>query len=131
MSVSLHNLLSSDRSTLHNLRLDIIKITRCLCLKSQSQNQKQSYVTTDDQSASLSWCQAPICDSGPNFYFCQTVAGLLMWGALSDERTGLPSTMYNIFTFYMLLHECICTIYTRPVQAQYNRSCPILSSFRL
>jgi hypothetical protein len=25
----------------------------------------------------------------PDLYFCQTVAGLLMWGALSDERTGL------------------------------------------
>jgi hypothetical protein len=23
-----------------------------------------------------------------DFYYCQTVAGLLMWGALSDERTG-------------------------------------------
>jgi hypothetical protein len=30
-----------------------------------------------------------------------------MWGALSDERMGLSFTMYNIFTFYMLLHECI------------------------
>jgi hypothetical protein len=24
------------------------------------------------------------------FCYCQAVAGLLMWGALSDERTGLP-----------------------------------------
>jgi hypothetical protein len=29
----------------------------------------------------------------PDFYYCQTVAGLLMWGALSDERTGLWSTI--------------------------------------
>jgi hypothetical protein len=45
----------------------------------------------------------------------------------------LQCTMYNIFTFYMLIHECIYTIYTRPlsVQAQYSRSCPIFSSFRL
>jgi hypothetical protein len=41
---------------------------------------------------------------------CLPVASLMMWGALSDERTDLPITMYNIFTFYMLLHECICTI---------------------
>jgi hypothetical protein len=27
------------------------------------------------------------------FYYCRTVAGLLMWGALSDERTGLPFTV--------------------------------------
>jgi hypothetical protein len=25
----------------------------------------------------------------PDFYYCQTVAGLLIWGDLSDERTGL------------------------------------------
>jgi hypothetical protein len=38
-----------------------------------------------------------------------------MWGALSDERTGLSFTMYNIFTFYMLLHECIYNIYKASV----------------
>jgi hypothetical protein len=27
------------------------------------------------------------------FYYCQTVAGLLMWGALSDERKGLSFTI--------------------------------------
>jgi hypothetical protein len=26
------------------------------------------------------------------FFYCQTAAGLLMWGALSDERTGLSFT---------------------------------------
>jgi hypothetical protein len=45
------------------------------------------------KSASLFWCQAPICGLRPDFYFCQTVAGLLMWGALSDERMGLPFTI--------------------------------------
>jgi hypothetical protein len=30
---------------------------------------------------------------GQDFYCCQTVAGLLIWGALSDERTGLPFTV--------------------------------------
>jgi hypothetical protein len=58
-----------------------------------NQSQSQSYVTTDGQSASLSWCQAPIWGLGPDFYYCQTIAGLLMWGALSDERTGLPFTI--------------------------------------
>jgi hypothetical protein len=28
----------------------------------------------------------------PEFYYCLTVAGLLMWGAISDERTGLLLT---------------------------------------
>jgi hypothetical protein len=53
----------------------------------------QSYVTTDGQSASLSWCQAPIWGLRPDFYYCQTDAGLLMWDAFSGERTGLPFTI--------------------------------------
>jgi hypothetical protein len=48
---------------------------------------------TDGQSASLSWNKAPIWGLRPNFCYCQTVAGLLMWGALSDERTSLSFTI--------------------------------------
>jgi hypothetical protein len=58
-----------------------------------SRSQSQSYVTTDGQSASLSWCQAPIWGLRPDFYYCQTIAGLLMWDAISDERTDLPLTI--------------------------------------
>jgi hypothetical protein len=53
----------------------------------------KSYVTTGGQSASLSWNKAPIWDLRHDFYCCQTVAGLLMWGALSDERTGPSFTI--------------------------------------
>jgi hypothetical protein len=53
----------------------------------------ESYITTDSQSASVSWNKAPIWGLRPDFYYCQTVAGLLMWGALSDERTGLSFTI--------------------------------------
>jgi hypothetical protein len=42
---------------------------------------------------SLSWNKAPIRGLGPDFYYCQTVAGLLMWGAVSDERTCLSFTI--------------------------------------
>jgi hypothetical protein len=54
---------------------------------------KSSYITTDGQSASLSWCQAPLSDPGPIFppfmnYFW-TVTDLMMWGALSDEESDL------------------------------------------
>jgi hypothetical protein len=41
------------------------------------------------QSASPSWNKAPIWGLRPDPYYCQTVVGLLMWGALSDERKGL------------------------------------------
>jgi hypothetical protein len=50
---------------------------------SQSQSQSQSYVTTDGQSASLSWNKAPIWGLRPDLYYCQTVAGLLMLATLS------------------------------------------------
>jgi hypothetical protein len=49
----------------------------------------QTCVTTDDQPTSLSWCQAPIWGPWPGLYYCQTVAGLLMWDALRNEMTGL------------------------------------------
>jgi hypothetical protein len=59
----------------------------------QSQSQSQSYVTTNGQSASLSWNKAPIWSLWRDFYYCQTVVGFLMWSALSDERTSLPFTV--------------------------------------
>jgi hypothetical protein len=51
------------------------------------------YVTIDDQSASLSWNKAPIWGLRPDFYYRRTIVGLLKWGALSDERTGLSFTI--------------------------------------
>jgi hypothetical protein len=65
-------------------------------------SQSQSYVTTDGQSASLPWYQAHIWDLRPHFYFCQIVAGLLMWGVQSDERTGLSFIVYNVQYIYIL-----------------------------
>jgi hypothetical protein len=50
-------------------------------------------LTTDGQSASLSWNEAPIWDLRPDLYYRWTVAGLLTWGALSDERTDLSFTI--------------------------------------
>jgi hypothetical protein len=52
----------------------------------------ESYVTTDGQSTSLSWNKAPIWGLRPVFLLL-SVAGLLMWGALSDERMGLSFTI--------------------------------------
>jgi hypothetical protein len=55
-------------------------------IESESDSDSESHVTTNGQSASLSWCQAPIWDLQSDLYYLQTVACLLMWGALSDER---------------------------------------------
>jgi hypothetical protein len=60
------------------------------------------YITTDGQSASLSWCRAPIWGLWPDFYYCLTIEDLLRWGALSDERTVLSFTMYNVQYVYIL-----------------------------
>jgi hypothetical protein len=48
---------------------------------------------TDGHLASLSWCKAPIFGPWPDLYYCWTVEGFLMWGALSDERMGLSSAV--------------------------------------
>jgi hypothetical protein len=66
-----------------------VSMTRMFCFQSRS----HSYATTDGQSVSLSWCQAPIWGPRPDFCYLKTVAGFLIWGALSDERTGLSFTI--------------------------------------
>jgi hypothetical protein len=68
-------------------------LTKALGLWTHSAQRFESYVTTDGQSASLSWNKAPIWSLRPDLYYCPSVAGLLMWGALSDERTGLSPTI--------------------------------------
>jgi hypothetical protein len=55
----------------------------------EQSSQSQSYITTDSQPASLSWNKAPIWGLRPDLDYCLTVVGLLVWGALSDERMGL------------------------------------------
>jgi hypothetical protein len=39
------------------------------------ESESESYVTTDGQSASVSWNKAPIWGLRPDFYYCSTVAG--------------------------------------------------------
>jgi hypothetical protein len=58
-----------------------------------SVSESESHITTDGQSASPSWNKAPIWGLRLGFYYCQTVAGVLMWGAVSDERMGLSFTI--------------------------------------
>jgi hypothetical protein len=65
----------------------IYNICRTSC--QSSGNKVESYITTGGHSASLSWNKAPIWGLRPNFYYCMTVVGLLLWPALSDEKTGL------------------------------------------
>jgi hypothetical protein len=58
-----------------------------------TESESESYVTTDGQPASLSWNKAPFWGLPPDLYYCLTVAGLLIWGSLSHEKTGLSFTI--------------------------------------
>jgi hypothetical protein len=90
MESSSHSLIKSLQILLNHHGLPSPELDQIL---DNSLKQSQNYVMTDGQSASLSWCQTPIWGLRPDFYYCQTVAGLLMWSALSDERTCLH--VYN------------------------------------
>jgi hypothetical protein len=67
----------------------LVILPTSVCCRILSSLESDSYVTSDGQLASLSWNKAPIWDLRPDFYYRRTVAGLLMWGALSDESTDL------------------------------------------
>jgi hypothetical protein len=45
-----------------------------------SKSESESYITIDGQSTSLSWNKAPMWGLRPDFYYCQTVACMLIWG---------------------------------------------------
>jgi hypothetical protein len=45
----------------------------------------ESHVTTDGQSASLPRNKAPVWGLRLHFYYCQTFAGFLLWGALATR----------------------------------------------
>jgi hypothetical protein len=84
-------------------------------------SQREICVTTDGQLASLSWSKAPFCCLRSDIYYCHIVADLLMWDALSDERTGLSFarvtaviSLLSMCTIYILhtLNVYIYTIFT-------------------
>jgi hypothetical protein len=89
----------------------------------------QKSKSDDSQSPSLSWCQAPIWGPNPDFYHCQTFAGLLTWGPLwwEDESAIYsycwlsPAQSFSgsspaglIIIFYWLRFECQVIVFTYP-----------------
>jgi hypothetical protein len=59
-----------------------------------SQSKSKSKLCYDRRSVGQSvLVPCPIWRSRPGFYYCQAVSRLLMWGALSNERTGLSFTI--------------------------------------
>jgi hypothetical protein len=60
-----------------------------LLLTNSVSSRSQNHIETDGQSVSKSWCRALIWGSWPDSFYCLTITVLFLWGALSDERTGL------------------------------------------
>jgi hypothetical protein len=60
----------------------------------------ESYVTTDGKAVRVSWNEAPMWGLRPDLSYSLTVASLLIWSALSDERTGLASAVIFGSEFY-------------------------------
>jgi hypothetical protein len=85
---------------------------------------KSSYITTDRQSASLSWCQAPICDPRPNFPLFSLIIfkqSRVCWcGAPSLTRSRVCSFQFlpGIVSalFYMPLYTFLHNLLNVPVQ---------------
>jgi hypothetical protein len=71
----------------------------------------------DWRSVSLSWCRAP----WPDIHSSLKVTVLSIWGALSDERSGLSFVSHSqlsvvqIFTILQLLTNCMYNIYKASV----------------
>jgi hypothetical protein len=66
-----------------------------------------SYITTDGQSASLSWYQAPIWGLWPDFYHCQTITGF-WYGTPSLTRGRVclfQCKKYNIRTIHFTVSD--------------------------
>jgi hypothetical protein len=97
-----------------------------------SQTPVQNWLSTDYAKSKLFYDRrsvgqfinkAPIWGLRPDFHYCQTIAGLLIWGTLSDNRTGLSFTMYSIqyIYIYMLLPEYIYNIYEASEEPSTSR----------
>jgi hypothetical protein len=78
-----------------------------------SQSQSQSNVTTDDQSASLSWNKVPIWGLRPDFHYCQTCGfvdmGRPLWRLLfpDSELFFITPLHRQLRKQSLLLRKCV------------------------
>jgi hypothetical protein len=84
-------LVSTSRFLATDFNTGTITVSPNYTLQISHRPSSESYVPTDGQPASLSWNKAAIRGLRPDF-ISQSCAGLLMWGALSDDRAGLSFT---------------------------------------
>jgi hypothetical protein len=64
----------------------------------------------------------PIWGLRPHFYYCQIVVGLLVFGALSHERTGLSFTITADFASAVILGSESCGIHDHILLSQIRDS---------
>jgi hypothetical protein len=64
---------------------------------SESESESESHITTDGQSASLSWNKTPVWGLRPDFYYRQTFAGLLTRGRVCRLQLLLALAKEVIF----------------------------------
>jgi hypothetical protein len=65
-------------------------VSPSFCNPAVNSSQSQSHIPTDGWSVSQSvMVSSPIWGSCPGIYYCLTFMVLFLWGAFSDERTGL------------------------------------------
>jgi hypothetical protein len=67
--------------TQHRILTTAVGSRQLIAMCFSKSNRNHRYVTTDRQSTSLSWCQVPTWNPRPDFCYCETVAGYLMWGS--------------------------------------------------
>jgi hypothetical protein len=80
-----------------------MEILQLLCSRRCQLTQSQSHIATDGQSVRQSW---------PDIYYCLTVTVLLLWGALSDERTGLSFVRCQLANNNLTHSSSLCSLGT-------------------
>jgi hypothetical protein len=69
-----------------------------------------------------SWCQTPIWGPNPDSYYCQTVAGLLMWGVLSKKRRVSHLQLLLVLASLVILGSESCGTHDHILQSQIRAS---------
>jgi hypothetical protein len=87
----------------------------CVC---QSYSQSQSYIKTDGQSVSKSWCRAQSGTLDQRYIFFQSYCLVFFGGALSDERSSLSfvslcqySLQWSVSIYINYLHFVLHTFH--------------------
>jgi hypothetical protein len=99
----------------------------CAALPSGVVKSSQSYITTDGQPVSLSWNKALIWGLRPDLDYCLTVAGLLVWGALSDECVFQISVYKYRYVSFMCSNVFLFSLFVFIVSVMISHACSVFN----